>query len=271
MSTLSSSMNIAVSALYSQSAAVSCISNNLANSSTYGYKCTTASFASMVSGSGSYSNFTGAGVTVDPTQSLLTQGTLVGTESSTDLGIDGEGFFVVADTSDSDIFYYTRAGDFTTDKDGYLCNSAGWYLQGYPTDRDGNITSSTSAAGLEAINVENYQGVAAATTELSVQATLPAEAEVGDSFTVDAEIYDSLGVAHTVTLTYTKSDTNTWAMSAELADSSEAAAIGLTYTDGTTEADGTVLVTFNEDGTLASPENLGMTVTDWRLPGRHRR
>ena len=64
-------------------------------------------------------------------------------------------------------------------------------------------------------------------------------------------------------LTYTKSDTNTWAMSAELADSSEAAAIGLTYTDGTTEADGTVLVTFNEDGTLASPENLGMTVTDW--------
>lgn len=254
MSTLSSSMNIAVSALYAQSAAVSCISNNLANSSTYGYKCTTAAFATMVSGSGSYSNFTGAGVTVDPSQSLLTQGTLIGTESSTDLGIDGEGFFVVADTSGSDIFYYTRAGDFSADDDGYLANTAGWYLQGYPTDADGNITSTKSAAGLEAINVKDYQGSAQATTELSIQAVLPAEAAVGDSFTVDAEIYDSLGVAHTVTLTYEKTGTNAWSVSAALADSTEAAGISLSSS----------AITFDTDGKLLTPTDpITLSVTGW--------
>ena len=254
MSALASSMNIAVSALLSQSAAVSNISNNLANSSTTGYKCTTASFATMVSGSGSYSNFTGAGVTVDPSQSLLTQGTLVGTESSTDLGIDGDGFFVVADSSNSDIFYYTRAGDFSTDDDGYLVNSSGWYLQGYPTDRDGNVTSSSSAAGLEAINVNDYSGAASATTELSIQATLPAEAEVGDAFTVDAEIYDSLGVAHTVTFTYTKTAANEWSVGAALADTTEAASLTLSSST----------ITFDTDGTLLTPTDaITLGVTDW--------
>ena len=254
MSTLSSSMNIAVSALDAQSAAVSCISNNLANSSTYGYKCTTASFATMVSGSGSYTNFTGAGVTVDPTQRLLAQGTLIGTESTTDLGIDGDGFFVVADSSNGDVFYYTRAGDFTTDADGYLVNSAGWYLQGYPTDAKGNVTSTKSAAGLEAINVKDYQGSAQATTELSIQAVLPAEAEVGDSFTVDAEIYDSLGVAHTVTFTYTKTDTNEWSVGAALADSTEASGLTLSST----------AITFDTDGTIATPTDpITLSVTGW--------
>lgn len=255
MSALASSMNIAVSALLSQSAAVSNISNNLANSSTTGYKCTTASFATMVSGSGSYSNFTGAGVTVDPSQSLLTQGTLVGTESSTDLGIDGNGFFVVADSSNSDIFYYTRAGDFSTDDDGYLVNSAGWYLQGYPTDRDGNVTSSNSAAGLEAINVNDYSGAASPTTELSIQATLPAEAEVGDAFTVDAEIYDSLGVAHTVTFTYTKTAANEWSVGAALADATEATgAVTLSET----------AITFDTDGTLLTPTDaITVGITGW--------
>lgn len=254
MSTLSSSMNIAVSALYAQSAAVSCISNNLANSSTTGYKTTTASFATMVSGTGSYTNFTGAGVKVDPTQSLLTQGTLIGSETTTDLGIDGEGFFVVAGDSSSDIFYYTRAGDFSTDADGYLVNSSGWYLQGYPTDADGNVTSTKSAAGLEAINVKDYQGSAQATSELSVQAVLPAEAEVGDSFTVDAEIYDSLGVAHTVTLTYEKTGTNAWSVSAALADATEATGISLSSSD----------ITFNTDGTLATPTDaITLSVSGW--------
>jgi len=269
MSTLSSSMNIAVSALSSQSAAVSTISNNLANSSTYGYKCTTASFASMVSGSGSYSNFTGAGVTVDPTQSLTVQGTLVGTESDTDLGIDGDGWFVVADSSNSDIFYYTRSGDFSTDDDGYLVNTSGWYLQGYATDRDGNVTGSTSASGLEAINVYDYAGAAEPTTELEVQAILPADADVGDEFTVDVEIYDSLGVGYTVTLTYAKTAANEWSMSVGTPVNNttgvEDTTVVLDLVDDTgTSVNGTTSIYFNSDGTLSSSTgSLSITATGW--------
>jgi len=268
MSTLSSSMNIAVSALSSQSAAVSTISNNLANSSTYGYKCTTASFASMVSGSGSYSNFTGAGVTVDPSQSLTTQGTLVGTESSTDLGIDGEGWFVVTNSSDSNIFYYTRAGDFSTDDDGYLVNTSGWYLQGYATDRDGNVTGSTSGAGLSAINVLDYAGTAEATSELEIQAILPADAAVGDSFTVDAEIYDSLGVAYTTTITYTKATSTTWTMAVSSPTySTDGSASGATVTLSGTDVDtatNTATLTFNSDGTLSSATDpITIAITGW--------
>lgn len=262
MSALSSSMNIAVSALYSQSAAVSCISNNLANSSTTGYKTTTAAFATMVSGSGSYTNFTGAGVKVDPRQSLTSQGTLVGTESSTDLGIDGEGFFVVAANSTSNIFYYTRAGDFTTDESGYLVNSAGWYLQGYPTDRDGNVLTSKSAAGLQAINVDDYAGTAEPTTKLEVQAVLPAEAEVGDAFTVDAEIFDSLGVSHTITVTYTKTGVNAWEMSvSDPVMSSTGTASGTASLNGV--AGGTAAITFDTDGTLLTPATIDLGVTGW--------
>ncbi len=262
MSALASSMNIAVSALNGQSAAVSAISNNLANSSTTGYKTTTASFATMVSGSGSYTNFTGAGVKVDPTQSLTTQGTLVGTENSTDMGIDGEGFFVVAANSTSNIFYYTRAGDFTTDEDGYLVNSAGWYLQGYPTDRDGVVTTSTSAAGLQAINVDDYAGTAAATTKLEVQAVLPAEAAVGDVYTVDAEVFDSLGVSHTLTLSYTKTGTNAWELSvADPVMSTTGVASGTSTVNGV--AGGTAAITFDDDGTLLTPATLSIGVTGW--------
>jgi flagellar hook protein FlgE len=260
MSTLSGSMNIAVSALYAESAAVSTISNNLSNSSTYGYKITTASFASMVSGSGSYSNFTGAGVTVNPTQCLTTQGSLVGTENDTDLAVDGDGWFVVANSSDSDVFYYTRSGDFSTDDEGYLVNSSGWYLQGYTTDRDGKVTSDTSAAGLQAINVTDYAGAAEATTTMSVQAILPADAAVNASFTVDAEIYDSLGTAYTLTLTYEKTAANTWTVSAAQPANS---ATGTTDT-ATTVTLSSNAITFNDDGTLATPtSDITIGISGW--------
>ena len=180
MSTLSSSMQIAVTALNAQSAAVSTISNNLANSDTIGYKSTDASFYSLVTGSGSANSFTGAGVVASPSQKISQQGLIVGTQTATDLAVDGDGFFVVTGAADSDVFAYTRTGDFYTDANGYLVNSNGYYLQGYPTDRDGKITTSNSAAGLEPINLYNANGSAVATSELMLQANIPADAAVGD-------------------------------------------------------------------------------------------
>ncbi len=259
MSSLSSSLNIAVTALNAQSAAVSSISNNLANSETIGYKATHASFYSLISGTSSQRNFTGAGVIANPSQNIAEQGLIIGTENDTDMAIDGDGFFVVTTSPDSDVFAYTRAGDFYPDDDGYLVNSNGFYLQGYPTDQNGDVIGNTSAANLEAVNQYAISGTAVATSELALRANLPATAAVGDTVTTSVEIFDSLGVAHTIELTYEKTAANTWDMTAgDPVLSSD----GTTVSGTTTPA--TLTLTF-KDGVLdtASADPFAIDVTGW--------
>ena len=155
MSSLSSALTVAVSALTAQSKAVSAISTNLANSETVGYKTTDASFASLVTGSGSAQTFTGAGAVASPKQNISAQGLLTSSDSELDLGIDGNGFFVVSDQSDGSSVSYTRVGDFATDAEGYLVNSNGFYLLAYPTDADGS--SAVGASSLERININDIE------------------------------------------------------------------------------------------------------------------
>ncbi len=258
MSSISSSMYIAVSALNSQAASVSTISNNLANSETIGYKSTDASFYTLVTGSGSATSFTGAGVIADPTQNISRQGQIIGTDVTTDMAIDGDGFFVVTDALNSNVLYYTRAGDFSTDNDGNLVNTNGYYLQGYPTDTDGSVERGES---LQTVNVDAVNGTAQATENLTVEATLPADAEVGDTVSCEAEIYDSLGVAHTVVMTYEKTAENTWELTPSLTDDDLFASDGVTPTGTAISGGGTIV--FNEDGTLQSSTATAITVTDW--------
>ena len=257
MSSINSSLNIAVSALSAQSKAVSTISNNLANSETVGYKTTDASFASLVTSSGSAQHFTGAGTQVTPSQNLSEQGLLQSTGSTTDLAIDGDGFFVVSDGPDSGKQLYTRVGDFQPDADGYLVNANGYYLQGYPTDPDGTVN--TGITMLEPLNLDSQTGTAVATSQLAINGNLPANAEMGASVDTEVEIYDSLGVAHAVGLTYTKTGVNQWSLAAK---DPVLAADGTTVS-GTANGGGTI--TFNDDGTVAStvPGDLTIAVTGW--------
>jgi flagellar hook-basal body protein len=73
------------------------------------------------------------------------QGSTVASSVSTHLAVSGNGFFVVRGRSDDatarDPYYYTRAGQFTPDADGYLQNAAGYYLQGWPVDSTGVVTA----------------------------------------------------------------------------------------------------------------------------------
>ncbi|MCA8909226.1 MAG: flagellar hook protein FlgE [Rhodospirillaceae bacterium] len=257
MSSLSSALTVAVSALTAQSKAVSAISTNLANSETVGYKTTDASFASLVTGSGSAQTFTGAGAVASPKQNISAQGLLTSSDSELDLGIDGNGFFVVSDQSDGSSVSYTRVGDFATDAEGYLINSNGFYLLAYPTDADGS--SAVGASSLEPININDLTGLATPTTELAVQGILPAEAAVGTTVETEVEIYDSLGIAHALTLTYTKTDTNEWTLAAE----DPVLASATSTVSGTASGGGTI--TFNSDGSIAStsPAALEITIANW--------
>ncbi|CCG06949.1 flagellar hook protein FlgE [Pararhodospirillum photometricum] len=256
MGSLSSSMYTAVSALRSQSSAVSTISNNLANSETVGFKTTDANFKTLVTGTSSQLNFTGAGVIANPSQNISQQGVLVGTENETDLAIDGSGFFIVARDSGSSDFAYTRVGNFSTDANGFLVNDNGFYLQGYPTNRDGKVTIPKTKYNLEAVNINSSNLAPVPTSKVTVEANLPSDAIDGASVQSNVEIFDSQGNAHTMLFTYTKSTSadNTWNVVATLADEGNPAAQPGTITDATWQ------VTFDGDGYLTSVTKNGTTI-----------
>ncbi|RYE60124.1 MAG: flagellar hook-basal body complex protein, partial [Hyphomicrobiales bacterium] len=140
---LSAALGAAVSALNSQSAALSMIATNLANTSTTGYKSIDASFASLLSGGTSAASNGTGGVAVSSRQNVGAQGLITTSTTTTNMAISGNGFFVVSPGTDSKEIAYTRNGEFGVDDEGYLTNN-GYYLMGWPTDADGNVTGSAS-------------------------------------------------------------------------------------------------------------------------------
>ncbi|MBS1166000.1 MAG: flgE [Proteobacteria bacterium] len=250
---LTGAMNAAVSAMQAQSTALSIISNNLANVSTTGYKASSASFSSLLTSSGSASSSSG-GVTVAKSQNILASGTLVDSSVSTNIAVDGDGFFAVTSGDGSQV-YYTRNGAFTVDDDtGYLTNN-GYSLLGWPTDADGNVVGGTTGTNLEIIDTSTLTGYAAATTTATLSGSLPADAT--SSYNSELTLYDSLGTSYTLDVTWTKSTTtdNTWSMSfGTLTDGDGNTVSGATVTGSST-------ITFNSDGTLKSPETTTLAIS----------
>lgn len=173
-----------VSGLKGQSNKIGIISDNISNVNTVGYKGNRGGFESLVTSSASASQFSPGGVIGANQQLVNKQGLLQSTDSSTDIAISGDGFFVVNQQSDSEgQVYYTRAGSFTQDATGNFRNAAGFFLQAWPLDREGrlpgetgnlNTNSSANLTSLTTVNVTNLTGVAAATSAVSVGANLDA-------------------------------------------------------------------------------------------------
>lgn len=173
---LSGALNAAISSLYAQSQALSNISDNLANSGTTAYKSTSTSFSSLFAGSG---NSSSGGVSAESRSHVTEQGLLVASSSSTDLAIEGDGFFVVSDAESNGSTYYTRNGEFEIDSDGYLTND-GYYLMGWATNDEGEVVGGSSESSLVAIDIDSVKSSVEATTDVDIQANLPADADVGD-------------------------------------------------------------------------------------------
>jgi len=198
-----------VSALNAQSQALSMISDNISNVNTVGYKGTHARFSTLVTKSSTAENYSAGGVRSRPHQGVDVQGLLQSSSSPTDLAISGDGFFVVNESAVAGLgseYAYTRAGSFKPDADGYLRNTAGFYLQGWPTDGAGTpLAANTSVlSALETVNVNGIGGTASATGVINIGANLPATATAGDSEDIFVRVYDSLGVSHDVNMQFTK-------------------------------------------------------------------
>jgi flagellar hook protein FlgE len=255
---LTGALSSAISALNAQSQSLSMISDNIANADTTGYKTTSAMFEDMVTASSSAKSYSSGGVNVSGRANISQQGLLAATTNATDVAIQGAGFFTVADATSGGTTFYTRNGAFTTDNAGYLVNN-GYYLEGWRTDASGNVTGSASSSSLAPINTQVASTSGSATTKTTVAANLPSDAATGATFTSSMTVYDSLGTANSMQITWTKTGTNAWSGSfgnpTLASDSSK--------TTGT--ASGSVAITFNGDGSLASttPNPATVAVSGW--------
>ncbi len=255
---LSGALSSAISALNAQSQALSMISDNIANADTNGYKTTSANFEDLVTASSTASSYTSGGVTVSGRTNITQQGLLSATSNATDVAIQGSGFFTVADALTGGSTLYTRNGAFTADNAGYLENN-GYYLEGWRTDANGNIVGDTSSAGLQPINTRVSLTSASATTKTTIAANLPSDASTGDTFTSSMTVDDSLGTANSIQITWSKTGANTWSASF----GNPTSASNSSTTTGTTS--GSVAITFNSDGSLAStsPNPATISVSGW--------
>ena len=174
---INSAMLAGVSGLRANSAALASISQNIANVNTVGYKRSQADFSTVVNTQSVYTGYSAGGVTSVARHNISQTGQLQSTTSSTDLGIAGQGFFVVTQKAEgltpTDARLFTRAGSFKVDEFGYLKNTAGLYLQGWPVDAYGVITTDPSDLNrLSTINVGSVGGTAEATSRVQLNANL---------------------------------------------------------------------------------------------------
>ncbi|MBB91535.1 MAG: hypothetical protein CMF68_11200 [Magnetovibrio sp.] len=219
-----------VSGLTAQSSVMGAIADNITNVNTIGYKGTQVNFQTLVTRQTSSTFFSAGGVQSKPRTDAGIQGLLQSSTSQTDLGISGQGFFVVNEAavpSLSNEFLYTRAGQFFQDNNGFLRNTSGFYLQAYPVDADGNITPNNpdiliantnviSTDFLTTVNLNRVGGTATATTGISVGANLPASATAGQTHRSDVQFFDSLGSARTISFQYTREGRdNQWGLAVD--------------------------------------------------------
>ncbi len=178
-------LNTSVSGLTAQSSAFGNISDNVANSQTVGYKEVDTEFIDYLTDSTAQQNDPGAVVT-RPDYTNSVQGTITQSSNPLALAISGQGFFAVSEpdgvTSGSSAptfsaqTYYTRDGGFQMDKNGYLVNDAGEYLQGWPVN---SVTGAVNQSDLSPIKVSQAQFAPVPTTNVDLSANLPADASSG--------------------------------------------------------------------------------------------
>lgn len=189
------------------------ISNNIANSGTVGYKSMTTQFSAM------YAGTQAMGVSVaGSAQSISTGGSMVSTGNALDLAINDDGFFVMCDSAGN--ISYTRAGSFVTDKNGYIVNASGDYLQGYPVDDSGTLQTGTVTdiqiktgnIPAQATDSMTFTANFDASDEAIDRASVPFDANNSDTYTdsYTTTVYDSLGNEHSVSQYFTKTGDNTW-------------------------------------------------------------
>src|SRR6056297_3567295 len=211
--TISSSLNAGVAALSANATRLAAISDNIANSATYGYKRVETDFQALVisSNGGSYS----AGGVRSSTQRLIDEGgSLVSTSNPTDLAVRGRGMLPVAAASEVAIsngnpqMMLTTTGSFRTDSEGRLVTESGLVLLGWPAGPDGSVPSfpRDPSDGLEPVQINVNQLTGEPTTAVNLGINPPAtETEASADGTpqlLSVEYFDNLGRSENIQISF---------------------------------------------------------------------
>lgn len=219
-----------VSGLRTHQTKMDAIGNNIANINTVGYKRQYVTFqevfSQMISSAsapqggrgGTNPQQIGLGVNIGAINTIHTQGAAQRTDNPEDLMIDGEGFFVVTADTNYENRFYTRAGNFTLDREGNLVTPSGYKVLGYKYNKDGELTSEVAP-----IQIRRSEAVAPiATSKIEIRGNLDSRVETGATHSADTIIKDSLGNSYTVTFRFTKAGEpqedgsgNTWTLNIE--------------------------------------------------------
>jgi len=244
----------AVSGLRTHQTRMDVIGNNIANVNTLGYKASRVTFQevfsqtlrgassptglSLVERGGTNPQQVGLGVAIASIDTVQTPGNLQPTSRLTDVAIEGNGFFVLADGLRR---VYTRVGNFSIDGDGVLVDYDGRKVLGWVADASGNLPANRSEQNLSPITIAVGSNMpASATQNVTWAKNLDAEAPVATVLPVAVTIYDSLGATHTITIEFQKTDINQWQWQA-------------TVVTGGSNLNGSGSLTFGSDGSLQNP------------------
>lgn len=245
------SFRISISGMNAASSDLEVTAHNIANVNTTGFKSSRAEFADVfaVSTYGISQNAIGAGVRLAAVAQQFSQGNIDFTGRALDMAISGQGFFTLSDKGNT---VYSRAGNFGTDRDGYIVNPSGQRLQVFAPNAAGGFDTGR----MSDLRVPNGDAPPAATSKVTIETNLPAAASAPTASPFDPNdpttynqttsitIYDSLGAAHTQAQYYVKTaNPNEWQL--------------YTYMDGTAVGAAQTLQ-YSNAGALTSPAQISL-------------
>lgn len=271
---ISSALNAGISGLQSNAVQLATVSDNIANSSTYGYKRVEASFDAMVMGSGTA--YSAGGVTSNTLRLIDEAGSLVSTNNATDLAIRGRGFIPVTGSAEyaagNPEMLLSRGDSFRINEDGFLATQSDMLLMGWPALEDGTVPNypRDTDDGLEPIQF-NLNLAADPTTSVALSLNLPATdtqaGSPGDPHELTVEYFDNLGRSQSVTLEFLPTipatgTSNEWSI--VMTDSAQAGAVVGEYTvtfDDTRTSGGTIASVTTVSGGAYDPLTGTMVIT----------
>ncbi|NOT24528.1 MAG: flagellar hook protein FlgE [Acidobacteria bacterium] len=243
------SFSAGLSGLNANAQALSVIGNNLANINTVGYKASAVSFQDLVSqnigGASINPTQVGLGVGIGMVSPIFSQGAIESSRMATHVAVQGNGFFVLEGANGRS---YTRAGNFSFNSDGALITPDGQFVQGYTQVDPLTGQLITSGTTTPIIVPPGVMRPPSPSTTFQAVTNLDADTAVGGTYATAIQIYDALGSAHVMTMTYTNTGPGAWtyALTAEGAEVSGG-------TPGTPSSLAAGALTFNSAGVLTAP------------------